>query len=430
MAASAAASVKSGSSRIVRRRRGQARSRAFDWRRLPTIALLAGGAIAVGWLAVKTTAVDALVRRNPMAAATFSASDPRIATTMAMTEFRQKQGAISPDVAKQAIVSLQRAPLIEEPFFVAGLAALVRGDENAAGPLLEEARRRNPRSRAARLLLLDRRLRAGRVEEAAAEIGAIGRLMPQARSVLVPELARFVKDPKTRMSLAAVLRNDPEMKRDLLEHLASKGTEPDLVLQLAGGNPVVAPGGEHPRWQQLLISSLIERNDFADARALWSRFAGVPIPKEQTVYDGSFQRRPGPPPFNWQFASSAAGVAEPNKANELQVEYYGRAEGEFASQLLMLTPGTYQISFRASGDTPDKGSILSWRVACVPSKSEVGSVPITRLSYAPRLVSGRFVVPAAGCSAQWLRLIGTPAEFPTPQSMTISQVKVAKVPAA
>ena len=132
------------------------------------IVLLTGGTLAVGWLAVKTAAVDALFRRNPYAAASFSPGDPRVATTLAMAEFRQKQGAVTPALSERAIASLQDAPLTEEPFFLGALAALMQGDGAKAEPLLLEAKRRNPRSRATRLLLLDGHLRAGRVEAAAA----------------------------------------------------------------------------------------------------------------------------------------------------------------------------------------------------------------------------------------------------------------------
>jgi hypothetical protein len=392
---------------------------------LPKIVLLAGGAVAIGWLAVKSAAVDALVRRNPYAAASVSPGDPRIALNLAMAEFRLKQGAVTPPLAERAIGSLQDAPLAEEPFFLAALAALVRGDEAAAEPLLIEAKKRNPRARATRILLLDRYLRAGRVEQAAAEISGVSRLMPATRRVLVPQLARFASDPKTSGALADILRSDPELMSGLLEHLASSGAQPETVLRLAGNEAGSAPDGQSPAWQQKLLSSLVKKGDVAGAQRLWSRFAGVPVNGAQ-IYDGQFQRRPGPPPFNWQFSSSAAGVAEPTKSRSLQVEYYGRTDAELASQLLTLPPGRHQLRFKAVGDSPERGSSVSWRLVCHPSNVEIASVPIDKLSYAPRTIGAAFVVPASGCSGQWLRLVGTPAEFPTAHSITISDLQIAR----
>lgn len=393
---------------------------------MPKIVLLGGGAVVLGWVAVKSAAVNELVKRNPYAAASLSPSDPRIPITLAMDEFRRKQGAVSPAVAARAINSLQDAPLAEEPFFLAAMAALVRGDEARAQSLLMEAKRRNPRSRVTRILLLDRHLRAGRVEAAAAEISGISRLMPAARNVLVPQLARFAADPKTSAALADVLRADPELKRNLLEHMASSAADPATVLHLAGKEVGPAPGGDAPLWQQKLLTSLVDEGRVIEAHALWERFAGVPS-GSGGIYDGRFQGRPGPPPFNWQFGSSAAGVAEPTKSQSLQVEYYGRADAELASQLLTLSPGRYRLTFEASGDTPERGSNVSWRLSCHPGKVEIASVPIAKLTYAPRTIAAGFVVPPSGCASQWLRLTGTPAEFPTAQSITISDLEVRKV---
>jgi hypothetical protein len=413
--------------RIVKRRRREARQRAVDWSKAPKVVLLAGGTIFIGWLAVKTAAVDALVKRNPIAAASFAPNDPRIAPILAMAEFRQKQGLVSPPVAKAAIQSLQKNPLAEEPFLVASIEALKRGDEREAQLLLTEVRKRNPRSRIGRILLLDRHLRAKRVQQAAIEITGIGRLMPASKDVLVPELARFAADPKTRPALAAVLDTNQDMKRKLLEHLAGNGTDPDLVLELAGNLGVGTRPGDAPHWQNLLLTRLVDKGDLTEARQLWRRFAGASPPKvDQPVYDPGFQRLPGPAPFNWQFTSSPAGVAEPTKDQALQVEYYGRVDADFASQLLTLQPGQYQIAFRATGDSPEKGSRLSWRLVCQPSKVEVAAVPIGELSYAPKAISSRFAVPRVGCAGQWLRLVGTPAEFPTAQSVTIRDLEIRK----
>ncbi len=379
----------------------------------------------MGWLAVKTTAVDALVRGNPLVAASFSPEDPRIATTLAMAEFRQKQGAITPQVAKSAIGSLQRAPLIEEPFLLAALHSLIREDPARAERLLIEARKRNPRSQVPRILLLDRHLRAGRMREAAGEITAIGRLVPGTTQVLVPQLAKFAEDPKTRGALAEVIKSDPNIRAVLLNHLAANGADPDVVLDMAGSVKPLPASVPSPDWQRLLLDSLINKGDIKRARLLWERFAGTSgTAARSTLYDANFQRLSGPPPFNWEFVSSAAGVAEPTKASALQVEYYGRADARLVSQLLTLKPGRYKLSFRATGDTPERGSNVSWRVSCQPGSAELAAIPIANLSCAPKQFGGDFVVPATGCSGQWLRLTGTPAEFPATHSITISNLQV------
>ena len=41
--------------------------------------------------------------------------------------------------------------------------------------------------------------------------------------------------------------------------------------------------------------------------------------------------------------------------------------------------------------------------------------------------TARFTVPAQGCAAQWLRLVGSPSEFPRGQSLTITNLQLRPV---
>jgi hypothetical protein len=380
-------------------------------------------AVGLGWLAVQAAVMEVFGRRNPAAAARFAPGDPRLPMAQAMLEFRQKAGAVTPATSRRAVEALGDVPLAEEPFLLAGLSALVAEKPAEAAPLLSEARRRNPRSRVARLLLLDRHLRTGNVDAAAEELAALGRLIPEARRVLVPELAKLASRPDSAAAVAAVLRRDPEMRPNVLEHLASSDASPDVVLRLAEQSGGV-PRGETSEWQRRLLQRLVERNDLRRARTLWARFAGAEgAGAGGGLYDPRFQRLPGPPPFNWAFSGTGAGVAEPTRSQALQVEYYGRAEVELASQLLMLAPGRYRLAFRAAGNTPGQSSAVSWRVSCHPGGSELAALPIHKLSYTPAVRTGDFTVPA-NCQAQWLRLTGTPSEFPAAHSITISDLQI------
>jgi hypothetical protein len=91
----------------------------------------------------------------------------------------------------------------------------------------------------------------------------------------------------------------------------------------------------------------------------------------------------------------------------------------------MLRPGSYRISFQALGATPGTAdrSAVAWQLSCHPGKAELATIPIRELSYKPKRIGGSFSVPSS-CSAVLLRLIGTPAEFPAAQSITISDLQV------
>jgi hypothetical protein len=59
---------------------------------------------------------------------------------------------VSPEGQRRLAAALAHAPLAEEPFVVQGVLAIAKGDAERGLRLLEEAKRRNPRSGAARSL--------------------------------------------------------------------------------------------------------------------------------------------------------------------------------------------------------------------------------------------------------------------------------------
>lgn len=387
--------------------------------------VVAAGSILLAWLVVRTSAVDALIRRNPVAAAMVSPNNPRVKIALAMVEFRLNGGRVNEASREGAFSALSQSPLAEDPFMLAGIDALAKGDEQKGEALLVETRRRDPRSRTARLVLLDRYLRTNRTAQAGVEIAVLNRLIAQAAEVLVPELARMIADPKTGDALIGLLRDDREMRDAVLAKLASNGADPDLILRVArrtgaGGR------GPAPAWQPALLAKMVEKGDVERASRLWRGFAGVKEADSGTApYDGTFRGVPGPAPFNWQFLSGAAGVAERSKAQSLDVEYYGRERAALASQLLMLRPGRYRLSFRAEGDASGQGSRLAWLVSCNGSGgAQLLEAPLRGVGSTPKAIAGIFVVPPQGCPAQWLRLMGIPDEFPSGQSATVRDVRI------
>jgi hypothetical protein len=195
-------------------------------------------------------------------------------------------------------------------------------------------------------------------------------------------------------------------------------------MRLAESGAGSSDGGDAPQWQNVLLQNLVEKGEIGRARSLWARFAGLGAGAPgYGIYDGQFRRAPGPAPFNWRFSESGAGVAEPTKQPALQVDYYGRADAELASQLLQLTPGRHVLSFTVSGSSPKGGGVVSWKLECARSKADIATFALNDLSYTPRRLNLRFDVPAS-CPAQWLKLTGTTADLPSAHSLTISDLQV------
>ena len=166
-------------------------------------------ALYTGWLVVKTSAANALIGVSPAAAAMVAPDDPRIPLAAAITEFTLRGGAVKAATKEKARAALSKAPLEEEPFLLAATEALAAKQNERGLELLLESRRRDPRSRLTRLLLLDRFLRSGRISEATDEMTALTGLLPQAGGLLVEELARLAQNPETVGALEKALRQNP-----------------------------------------------------------------------------------------------------------------------------------------------------------------------------------------------------------------------------
>lgn len=320
-----------------------------------------------------------------------------------------------------------QAPLAEEPFIIAGIESLLAEKDQAAERLLEEARRRNPRSPVPRLLLLTLYGQAKRTSDAATELTVLARLIPGAGAIVVPELLRLAETAEGRKAVADVLRSDRAFRGTVLEHLVTQGGDPDLIVELAGGIPEPSPGEEAPAWQGLLLGALVERGEVHRAHTLWSRFSGLKA-APQGVHDGNFRDPSGIPPFSWNFTQSADGLAEPARGNGLQVEYYGRTDMVLAEQLLTLAPGSrFRLSFETGSLVGESDGSLGWRLTCLGESQHLAELPI-KVETQSRLFSADFAVPER-CSAQWLRLVGTSSEVPKEQSTLIRNLQIIQAPA-
>ena len=391
------------------------------------IALLAIGAILLSWMIIKLSVSNGLTRSDPTTAHRIAPGNPEATLSLAMHDFAASNLKIKPATLAMANAALRRAPLSEEPFLLAGVAALSSGEHEMSRHLLEEARRRNPRSRPARLFLLDRYLRDVRIQEATREIAVLTRLIPETNKVLIPELARLASNPATIDTLARALDTDDRLQQSVLMHLASIGADANIVLRLAGSKAFNKHSEANAPWRSKLLENLITKGEVNRAHGIWTRFAGIGQPDAIRIYDPQFEGMVGPPPFNWSFVASANGVAEPSAHGGLDVQYYGRATVDLARQLIILPPGRYRLSFRATGNSPQTGSGLAWRIMCYSGKGNLVEIPFGKLDYSGTTITSAFTVPPQKCPAQWLSLTGAARDLPTPESITISRLHLSEL---
>lgn len=380
------------------------------------LVLLAGGLLALQ--VVRTAAIPS----SPNSVATTMwPGHPQVMLDQIMAEVgtRSARGeALPPALLARVGVVARKMPLAPEPFLINGAVAQLDGRDRLAEQLYLEARRLDPRSRAARYFLAERYLRDGRLAPALREMAILSHLAGAADS-FAPGLANYARTPGSVGQLRAFFRTSPEYEPAVLSQLAADAGNRDLIFSLWSGRRRPAEGEAYPRWQAQIVAALIDQGEFGQAYSTWRRLSGVPggLPG---LFNPEFKKLAAPPPFNWSFGT-IGGVAEAEAHGRLQVVYYGRQDAVLAEQMLMLAPGQYQLSMGLTGDLKQAEGV-AWTIECLPQGSPILGLPVRR-ERSPARVQASFTVPSQ-CPAQRLRLAATPGEFPRTAEFSVGKLQL------
>lgn len=402
------------------------RRRRLEWSggRILRVCLCVFGALIVTAAVLRTGMLATLLDRESPAAAILGPNDASAIFQAAEAEFRDNGGRVSEATALRVRAVASQAPLAGEPFLYAGARLQAAGDLGAAIRFLEEARRRDPRMRPARLLLFELYIRAGRTRDAVGELAVLGRLMDgELGDLLAEELTLLAMDPGARPDLSRALGHDPLMDQ-ILTRLVARGASTDIILSLARPRLASYSLSSPPAWQHQLVESRIAAGDFENAQTLWRMFNRLSLAPDQ-IYNPPFGPHGPTPPFGWDLKADDSGVAEATADGALDVVYFGRGDAELARRIVLLRPGTYRLQLIASSNDQAGGSHLAWRVACAASGTALADLSLDRLASGPARLAAAFNVPN-GCGALWLRLVGEAGDFPTRRELRISNFTVTR----
>lgn len=253
----------------------------------------------------------------------------------------------------EAVGGLERAASLRPRHYLVWLR-LGRGRERAgdvAGAVeaYREAARLAPAYAAPRWQLGNTLLRAGRLEEAFAELRAAA----GSRPTLLPytaELAWRAYGEDAGAMVAALRPETPRERAVLARFLAKRGRAAEAVEQWRAGGG--AAGDEERR---ALVAELIAARQFREAYEVWSG----KTPAGGVLLDGGFEEKGtgGGAGFGWQFARGLEGfgasldVSGPREgARSLLLEFKGEpdASARLASQIVLVEPGSrYRLGFAA-----------------------------------------------------------------------------------
>ena len=320
------------------------------------------------------------------------------------------------DPAAAAAEMIRRAPLSEAPLALRGISAITAGDVPTADRAFSAAFSRNPRNVPARLWLANRAIETGEVDRA---IELVSRLF-----AIVPEQGNAYTDAMAYMA------NLPGGVEGIQKQLGSGDAPPSWASTVVARINALAPDLDQlvslnritPSTQASFISRVISERGVAAGFLAWLNFAPqVSGETFQWPYDGTFEGKAGPPPFNWRSGGDLVEFAE---GGGLNVSYLGRGQPVLLEQTMLLAPGKYTLASAISGDASAGGGGLGWAIVCDGVPRELGRVVMRELSPRAARITFDFEVPQTECSAQRLILRGEPGEFPTRARAEIASVGI------
>lgn len=380
--------------------------------------LVAVLALVLATLVVRGAAIGALSDTRPDLALKIAPGDP---TSLIAASGYVAQVDTPPTPAQSAMLLRAAAgdPLYPEPYLASAVAAsaYARGDRTIA--LAQAARARDPRVLATNALLLREYARAGDLPAAVATMNTLAALSGDVGPALAASLSKLADDPQGSRVIAAALHQNPHWRTFFVRQ--ANGPGQSLAFQTLIRTPAGISDAETRQDRSSFLSQLVQAGKYQQAYLAWVNF----LPPAQTgnvtaIYDGDFRGLPGLEPFNWSLIENEAATAERRSDSSLpghralDVNFFGNNPASIANQTLLVAPGSYHFSLigevDAGGTFPGQ---LRWQLTCLPSQSAIPLATINRFDGKPFRFSRPVVIPARGCIAQQLTLLGEPGEVAT-----------------
>ncbi|MEZ5695779.1 MAG: hypothetical protein R3E18_04900 [Sphingomonadaceae bacterium] len=353
--------------------------------RLPPAPLLAAiGSVAAGLAMLSALlAAGAVLRQSaPAQAASLWPGDAlaleRISGGTLGDDALQPGAAMRPqDAAGMEATSL--AVLRAEPTAAQALRNIALARQAAApdeaASLMRLSLSLSRRDPAVRLWLMQEGVMARDYPAAFAHFDAIMKLEPQLRPALMQQFVQLLALDEARPNIAALLDQEPDWAEQFWQEAAKfpPGFDNLVALRLARGQ---AQDATQRRNDEFILQALVNQGRYAQAEKLAQRV--VPGFGGSGLRNGQFAQEPEGRPFDWRLFPGADHAVLLDRS-VLSLSAAPQAEGIAASQLVVLAPGSYRLSYTLVAGIEAQGDGVQLAANCMRGgqRGALAALPVT-----------------------------------------------------
>jgi hypothetical protein len=330
----------------------------------------------------------------------------------------RKQSTLPPaeleEIQSLAEAAIREDPLSARAFRILGQISEVTSDEARTEALMKAAVQRSQLQSIAANWMMRKSYQDKNFKEALRYADVLLRTRPQALRYVIPLLGKIAEDPFGAGDLKLLLTNDPPWRPQFLSDFPRAVTDArtplDILLSLKdSANP---PSGKDLR---PYLDFLIQHGFYDLAYYTWLQF----LPPQRLaqagyLFNGSLDAPPSGTPFDWTLTEGTGVAAQVGASGDkpgergLSIQFGpGRVDYRDISELIMLSPGSYQFHGTYKGDLVSERP-LEWRVVCANKEQTIiGRGIVTRGGSSGELQDLDFpmTVPQTNCPAQYVKLV-------------------------
>lgn len=305
----------------------------------------------------------------------------------------------------EAVRAVSREPANVQAVRTVALIDAQGGRSRSADRLMDYAQTLSRRDLLTEMYLIERNVQADNIGGALQHYDHALRTSRKSADFLMPVLEEAISEPSVRVQLSDLLRENPAWRYDFFSRVLTGASDLRALDELMRGARLHSgePGGA--TFTRQLVDRLISANRYVEAFRAYRHATGkTSLPM---LRDGGFETSNEIPPIEWWFSDDASLYAVRETVSGASGNYALRiiakdgGRGIAARQLVMLAPGSYQLTARVGGG--EGAAQFTINVLCADTDRVLKSFTATLSDQVVRAISLNLTV-SNGCPAQWLTL--------------------------